>query len=138
MNSGKNFYFIPLICVIIILVSIITPFAIPTNGNSVSKESQSYVWIWGLCYGNKKFFFFLSPFGINLYITVVLLIFCIISLKYCFDLKNNRMGYGKFGEQLFIYNFLMILIFVNLLMIIEYSFLSIPNLAERYAEKIDF
>lgn len=103
----------------ILLIAILTPFAMPVYRGVVSKEALSFVWIWGLCYGQGQFFFLIMPIGLSFF----LILFAILILISSFELNKNKINFGKFGEQVFIYSFLIILVSVVLRAIIEYNFL---------------
>lgn len=118
-----NYPKIAIIFASILLIAILTPFAMPVYRGVVSKEALSLVWIWGLCYGQGQFFFLIMPIGLAFF----LILFAILILMSSLELNKNRINFGKFGEQVFIYSFLIILVSVVLMAIIEYSFLFFSN-----------
>jgi len=131
----KNYSKAAIVFALILLITIFTPFAIPVYRGVVSKEALSYVWIWGLCYGQGQFFFLIMPFGLAFF----LILFAILILMSSFELNKNKINFGKFGEQMFIYSFLIILVSVILRAIIEYSFLFFSDVPLVYGStRADF
>ncbi|MFX1314434.1 MAG: hypothetical protein ACFE9T_01090 [Promethearchaeota archaeon] len=128
MVKDKTLYLTTIISSITILIAIFTPFAVPYGDSTISKESQSFVWIWGLYYLDAESFCLLRFLLINLYFTAIIAIFAIIILISAINLKNKKISLGKFGEQLFICNVIQIISMANLTVFIEYSYLFLPNL----------
>lgn len=128
MVEDKTLYRTTVVSSITILIAIFIPFAIPSGDSNISKESQSFVWIWGLYYLDGESFFVVSFLLINLYFTAIIAIFAIIILISAINLKNKKISLGKFGEQLFICNVIQIISMANLTVFIEYSYLFLPNL----------
>ena len=128
-NKKKNKYpTVALILSFILLITLFLPFALPVERGVVSKEALSFVWIWGLCYGQGEFFFLLIPMGLTFYlIFVTILILMIFMLMSGFELKKNKLSVVKFGERVFISSFLIIIGSVVLMVSIEYSFLFFSN-----------
>lgn len=128
MGNDNLYHKIALILAFILIIAIFTPFATPIDQGVDSKEALSYVWIWGLCYGQGELFYLLNPLSIiNFYLSFFLVGFALMTLISSFALNNNKMSYSKFGEHVFIYNLLIILISFILMEIIEYSFLFFPD-----------
>ncbi|MFX1410596.1 MAG: hypothetical protein ACFFA6_09600, partial [Promethearchaeota archaeon] len=109
MVEDKTLYRTTVVSSITILIAIFIPFAIPSGDSNISKESQSFVWIWGLYYLDGESFFVVSFLLINLYFTAIIAIFAIIILISAINLKNKKISLGKFGEQLFICNVIQII-----------------------------
>lgn len=127
-NNNDNLYHkIVLILVSILIVAIITPFAMPVDRGVDSKEALSFVWIWGMCYGQGEFFYLLNPFGMIYFLSIFLFGLVIMTLANSLYLNNKKRTFGKFGEQVFIYSFLIILISIVLMELIEYNFLFFPD-----------
>ncbi|MFW9946895.1 MAG: hypothetical protein ACFFDX_08725 [Candidatus Odinarchaeota archaeon] len=140
INKKKNKYpTFALILGFILLITLFLPFAMPVERGVVSKEALSFVWIWGLCYGQGEFFFLLIPMGLTFYlIFLAILILLIFILIRGFELKKNKLSLVKFGEQVFIFSFLIILGSVVLMVSIEYSFLFFSNIPIMGLTKADF
>ena len=136
MSKNKNKYNkynkYVIILAFILLITLFTPFAIPLDRGIDSKEALSFVWIWGLCYGQGEFFFLIMPMGF------FLILFAILILMSCFELKKHKLSLVKFGEPVFIFSFLMIIISLVLMAIIEYSFLFFSNVPIMGLRKADF
>ncbi|MFX1323246.1 MAG: hypothetical protein ACFFAQ_16555 [Promethearchaeota archaeon] len=127
LNDGNLYHKITLILVSLLLISIIIPFATPDDQGVDSKEALSFVWIWGLCYGQGEFFYLLNPFGIIYFLFIFLFSLVILTLANSLFLNNNKINLGKFGEHVFIYSFLIILTSIILMEFIEYNFLFFPD-----------
>ncbi|MGB5910682.1 MAG: hypothetical protein WBH31_05760, partial [Promethearchaeia archaeon] len=63
----------------ILLIAILTPFAMPVYRGVVSKEALSFVWIWGLCYGQGQFFFLIMPIGLSFFLILFAILILISS-----------------------------------------------------------
>lgn len=140
VNYDNLYHKITLILVSLLVISIITPFATPDDRGVDSKEALSFVWIWGLCYGQGEFFYLLNPFGLICYIfiqnAIFLLSLVIISLAN--SLYLNKRTLGNFGEHVFIYSFLIILTSITLMELIEYNFLFFPDVPYVVSIRADF
>lgn len=64
VNYDNLYHKITLILVFLLIIALITPIATPEDRGVDSKEALSFVWIWGLCYGQGEFFYLKSPFVI--------------------------------------------------------------------------
>ncbi len=131
-NKYNKYNKYAIILAFILLITLFTPFAIPVDRGIDSKEALSFVWIWGLCYGQGEFFFLIMPMGF------FLILFAILILMSCFELKKHKLSLVKFGERVFIFSFLMIIVSIVLMAIIEYSFLSFSNVPITGGRKADF
>lgn len=140
ISKKKNKYpTVALILGFILLITLFLPFAMPVERGVVSKEALSFVWIWGLCYGQGEFFFLSIPMGLTFYlIFLAILILMIFILMSGFKLKKNKLSLVKFGERVFISSFLIILSSVVLMVSIEYSFLFFSNIPIMGLAKADF
>jgi hypothetical protein len=131
-NKYDKYPVIAIIIAFLLLITLFTPFAIPVDRGIDSKEALSFVWIWGLCYGQGEFFFLIMPMGFFLILFAILIVIC------SFELKKHKLSLVKFGERVFIFSFLIFIISFVLMAIIEYSFLYFPNVPTMGLGKADF
>lgn len=128
MNKDKIYRMIALFVAFLLLIALLTPFAVPVYYGVDSKEALSFVWIWGLCFGQGEFFFLLQPSLFNLTLIVPLIVSIIVILVKAVELNRKKVSFGKFGEHVFICSFLIFPIMVVLSALIEYNFLFFPDI----------
>jgi len=119
---------IPLLGSILIIISLITPFAISMGVEGISISSQSNVWYWGIYQEQDQIFSLAIPFMLNIVLPMIVLFFAIMILILSIEFGLNNLNRKLYGELIFIFIVLIYLSISLNIKFIEYAFSLMPDL----------
>ena len=125
---GNPLALIPMLGSILVIISLLTPFALSRGLEGISISSQSNVWYWGIYQDQDQILSLRIPFMLHVILSEIILFFAIsiFILSIEFGLDNLKRKF--FGELLFIFS-VFIFCSMNLtIKLIEYAFSLMPDL----------
>ncbi len=137
-DAWKTLAILPLVGVILIIISLFTPFAISEGLEGITISSQSNVWYWGFYQEQDQLFYLHVPFMLTIFLPMITAVSTVLILIFSVEFGLNKLKRKLYGEILFIFSVLIYFSISLTIRLIEYSFSLMPDLEPYYGRYAPF
>lgn len=124
MERKKNNKISLIIGTILTLVALFFPAVSPANITGYESEFGDLIFFWSFNLKDLNLRFYIGPFGLNIILLLFVILCIIYNCKLFISSNKNDIDFNKFAQKTFSIATIMILLTFNLIILIEYIFIT--------------